>query len=770
MDEETDHDNCGRFKRKIAEIDNEIQEKQELAESESDFVSEVVFSEVIDEKQEMIVSEIEEKQEIIEKKASSVSERSGTGLLTETMDSIGCENTGVFSGVVEPQKMVAHFIDDCEGGLLQSKGHNNSLSEEWVQEKGSVARSRTEPILEDCKISFLASEKKGKMVQDDVVSIYQSQYLVEEVSSLRRCQRNPESLLEVKETQYVLESELKSISNAHNNDAKMKEISQEHEKLENEVQDTDEKLNGGPECETCVSEAKEAQELMENDGSRTKDFNGTEEHIENSSSSKEKGETPDTHQTSISKHGLDCVKIARVVVFGKGSETDVKTDVKEETSGKEKLSRRKLKAMKKASVMNETRRVLNLWAEVRDICPMKPDQCKISYSRNEMDALRFVDVERQQTMWKEIYNALEPVVAKELDGMTRCKQQTQRHRNVDNRQRPGKKKGGDGILRESCPPNTENNEYKEANPLDQACGVYVNPLDLSCGDCVNDQNDCTIIQEETIIEEVFNEDEDSEDEYESIHKLAFLVEGEPDFDSGSPQDGFEYLRRVRWEAAHIPKVKVAKLDKTKLMSDQTVYMPKIPDIAKCPEHLLPLKEWEDSFLSDFSELRMALLDIGSTSNRYSHCMQPLVTAIETTSLQKHCDSTDLNNFEDLELFTTIDEVETCQHLGSFGPKGSDNQKLLTLSGMDFISRALMLKSHIHSLETKNGLSWDDCAWLFALCASVDTPFDADMSASMRSLLRKCASLRAGKSESDDEVVMLNILVTIAGRYFGQSEG
>ncbi|KAK4848320.1 hypothetical protein QYF36_011645 [Acer negundo] len=47
--------------------------------------------------------------------------------------------------------------------------------------------------------------------------------------------------------------------------------------------------------------------------------------------------------------------------------------------------------------------------------------------------------------------------------------------------------------------------------------------------------------------------------------------------------------------------------------------------------------------------------------------------------------------------------------------------------------------------------------------------DADTCAALRSLLRKCASLRAGKSELDDEVVMLNILATLSGRYFGQSE-
>lgn len=61
---------------------------------------------------------------------------------------------------------------------------------------------------------------------------------------------------------------------------------------------------------------------------------------------------------------------------------------------------------------------------------------------------------------------------------------------------------------------------------------------------------------------------------------------------------------LRWEAAHIPKVKVAKCGGQTFEKEQTVYMPQIPDIAPCPEHLLPLKQWEDLFLADFSKLRL----------------------------------------------------------------------------------------------------------------------------------------------------------------------
>lgn len=45
---------------------------------------------------------------------------------------------------------------------------------------------------------------------------------------------------------------------------------------------------------------------------------------------------------------------------------------------------------------------------------------------------------------------------------------------------------------------------------------------------------------------VNEESDDSDDDYSSIQRPAFIVTGEPDFDSGPPEDGLEYLRRVRY--------------------------------------------------------------------------------------------------------------------------------------------------------------------------------------------------------------------------------
>jgi survival of motor neuron protein-interacting protein 1 len=64
------------------------------------------------------------------------------------------------------------------------------------------------------------------------------------------------------------------------------------------------------------------------------------------------------------------------------------------------------------------------------------------------------------------------------------------------------------------------------------------------------------------------------------------------------------MKFARYEAVRCPKVVVAQIDPSKLISEQTPYMPEIPDIPTCPSDLLPSKEWEKHFIDEFSYLRM----------------------------------------------------------------------------------------------------------------------------------------------------------------------
>lgn len=70
--------------------------------------------------------------------------------------------------------------------------------------------------------------------------------------------------------------------------------------------------------------------------------------------------------------------------------------------------------------------------------------------------------------------------------------------------------------------------------------------EIACDDAdVGSQNGQSVEEWCCDNECINNEDDSSDDEPDSIQRPAFLVEGEPDFDSGPPLDGIEYLRRVR---------------------------------------------------------------------------------------------------------------------------------------------------------------------------------------------------------------------------------
>ncbi|XP_021679554.2 uncharacterized protein LOC110664253 isoform X2 [Hevea brasiliensis] len=421
------------------------------------------------------------------------------------------------------------------------------------------------------------------------------------------------------------------------------------------------------------------------------------------------------------------------------AERNVKKNEKQEADRKKaKRPRRKGKDGKK---ILETSNEQNKMIQVRKAISIKNGEAQNGgqkngdqirkYSREEMEALRFVNIVDQRKLWRAIHTGLGDAVVKEYNDLAGLKRQKNICINFDPRQIFGRKEDVPGIL--------ENTEDK-AEHLN-----LLGPSRQSFGG----EDICTFLEEE------YDEDEDSDEDYASIHRPAFLVEGEPDFESGPPEDGLEYLRRVRWEAAHIPKVKVAKLDKSKVHNEQSVYMLQIPEIAKCPENLIPLKQWEDAFLADFSVLRMFLSRNESSSTEISCKLQYMAVDHEqNTSSPQPAECIILQNMS---------------HRSSISDSSCNYPTLSAILAMDSVARVSALKKRINLAETMSTLSKHDCVWLFALCAAVDTPLDADTSAALRSLLRKCASLRAAKSELDDEVIMLNILATISGRYFGQSE-
>ncbi|KAL2922218.1 Gem-associated protein 2 [Bienertia sinuspersici] len=229
---------------------------------------------------------------------------------------------------------------------------------------------------------------------------------------------------------------------------------------------------------------------------------------------------------------------------------------------------------------------------------------KFVYTRKELEVLKYVNVKAQRKFWQEVYNGFSASVKKDYDEVGSFRH----HRNgVSSSDFGGKKNYNDGGILGTC---STVPCYNNRGILGESCSENVS-CEAEISSSSSFMHEGHHSGEDLVGEWI--EDEESDDEYECIHRPAFKVEGEPDFESGPPEDGLEYLRRVRWEAKQIPKVKIAKLNNIK-PKDQSVYMPEIPDIEDCPPHLVPLRQWEDEFIADFSKLRLvSILTIISLS-------------------------------------------------------------------------------------------------------------------------------------------------------------
>ncbi|KAI9182300.1 hypothetical protein LWI28_023996 [Acer negundo] len=522
------------------------------------------------------------------------------------------------------------------------------------------------------------------------------------------------------------------------------------------------------------SGCEEVHKIVQKDGEKIAGLHVIDESVRSSPKIEVIDDTALIESVQVPETGNGCMK--DIGIEGTAKKIGWKEEEKKQESDEQKVkqSRRKAKDTKRNLGTNERMKNMTPIMEDQDGGLKNGERSRKMYTRQEMEALRFVNIVEQRKLWRAIYTGLGLAVLNEYDELANSKQKNTLL-NFDPRKRFPRKLESPGILREGCSLKVDNElEYIEGYNVEN-----VNTWNSTCSHSTK--------VEDSVLEEECSEDYDTDKDYASIQRPAFLVEGEPDFDSGPPEDGLEYLRRVRWEAAHIPKVKVSKLGSNKFIKEQSVYMPHIPNIAPCPEHLLPLKQWEDSFLADFSELRQVMSGLENSSAQAAHKPESLLTfhkdsdssqhaesfivekfnklkPDDSSNLQSSMDQPSMSNTEDGKISLCRQSPETCLNDNS-----GNYPTLSTLLKMDSVARVSMLRKRIGSFETLSSLSRNDSVWLFALCVTVDTPLDADTCAALRSLLRKCASLRAGKSELDDEVVMLNILATLSGRYFGQSE-
>nr|XP_016492640.1 PREDICTED: uncharacterized protein LOC107812126 [Nicotiana tabacum] len=154
---------------------------------------------------------------------------------------------------------------------------------------------------------------------------------------------------------------------------------------------------------------------------------------------------------------------------------------------------------------------------ISDGCNRKGGEEKMVYRRKELEKLRFIGIEEQRKKWDEVYCGLDDTVKKEYDGLLQSN--TQKHIR--------------GRLGKENTPVISGNDHSEH--LDDQEGNI---------DTRNSPSAFPLSRDDGISYE--GESDDSNDDYSSIQRPAFIVTGEPDFDSGPPEGGLEYLRRVRY--------------------------------------------------------------------------------------------------------------------------------------------------------------------------------------------------------------------------------
>ncbi|KAM1329174.1 hypothetical protein ACFX15_012798 [Malus domestica] len=178
-------------------------------------------------------------------------------------------------------------------------------------------------------------------------------------------------------------------------------------------------------------------------------------------------------------------------------------------------------------------------------------------------------------------------------------------------------------------------------------------------------------------------------------------------------------------------------------------MPKIPEIAKCPDELMSLKQWEDASLAEFTELRLtqpgAKIVMSVQESKEVDFHWPHGCSIVGSSIDQPSPSTNIGSTASLPAENLSPKPYASQ---------SSSPLLPVILKKDSVALSVDVEKRIKVVEDMITLSRNDCLWLFALCAAVDNPLDADTSPSLRSLLRKSAALRAAKSVLDDEVVIM----------------
>eukprot|EP01097_Dermamoeba_algensis_P011008 TRINITY_DN836_c0_g1_i4.p1 TRINITY_DN836_c0_g1~~TRINITY_DN836_c0_g1_i4.p1 ORF type:complete len:310 (-),score=78.69 TRINITY_DN836_c0_g1_i4:430-1359(-) len=305
-------------------------------------------------------------------------------------------------------------------------------------------------------------------------------------------------------------------------------------------------------------------------------------------------------------------------------------------------------------------------------------------------------------------------------------------------------------------------------------------------------------------------------EEEELLRPAFDVGSELPPSQMPPADGFEYLRRVKWEANRCPGTVVSQINPRDFDHKRTQIIP-TKEKTKTPQAFLPLSEWEEEFLAWFSELRQNISAMltrkppGPPKHRFpsikndEQCLlfclgkppelgvpapQPTSSEDSTSTPSQSSASPNVEkrtaskekripNPPYLSILSQLDELKVNTllqyHVEWFVEEVEEEKELSTcVSSSSLSSASQATPSSAGSSSTREEVILKrregQFLWLFALLVRLEKPLDADSASALHSLMSSCCSLRAKLSEKEMALLPhLNVIITICCKYFGQHE-
>ena len=242
-------------------------------------------------------------------------------------------------------------------------------------------------------------------------------------------------------------------------------------------------------------------------------------------------------------------------------------------------------------------------------------------------------------------------------------------------------------------------------------------------------------------------DESESDDDRGLRKQALAVDGDPDYSTGPPMDGFEYLRRVAFEAKQTPDImRATNLDPSVFEADAAEVSTREDEEIEYapPSWARPDREWVRRTVGDFSDLRVRVSR--AIAGRSSTTRGAYPSNGDRRAWERACED---EPEPSLGAVLAMDAV-MCAHLLRHIAKGLFRYDFDDVDANDLIARL---------------------RWFHALSARVDLPLDADTEASVRWAMKGVARGRLSlRSASDELLAHMNLAIAIGGGYFKQWRG